>query len=153
MAKQKTKGTNPVGRVAREKANLVANDSLQTRAPGAGPGNSQSAARAHEAGFGGSVQGERAGAGSQQAAWSARQQAQRMRARAEEERQGLARQSGYGGAQQSQSAGSEESPLGAGSSMQRGNDQPADRDQPSNASDAGAGRARPSSQRSGRSGS
>lgn len=118
MAKQKTKGANLVGRVSREKAIPVANDSLQTRAPGAGPGNAQSATRAQGLGFGGSAQGERAGAGSQQAGWSSRQQAQRMRARVEQERQGLAQQSGYGGIQQDQRAGSEESSAGAGSSMQ-----------------------------------
>ncbi|MFD2367160.1 hypothetical protein [Pseudoduganella sp. GCM10020061] len=116
MAKQKTKGNNVVGRVSKEKAIPVANDSLQTRAPGAGPGNLQSGNRGQSLGFGGSWQGERGGPGTQQASWSSRQQAQRMRARAEEERLGAARQSGYGGSQQSQAAGSEESahgPIGA----------------------------------------
>lgn len=145
MAKQKTKGTNLVGRVAREKANPVANDSLQTRAPGAGPGNRQSVARPQELGFGGSVQGERGSPGSQQAGWSSRQQAQRMRARAEEERQGQAQQSGYGGAQQYQVAGSEESPVGPDSSMQREGNQGRDPEQASNASRPGANRSSSSS--------
>ena len=57
-------------------------------------------------GFGGSVQGERGGPGSQQSSWSARQQAQRLRARAEEANMGQSRQSGYGGNEQDQRAGS-----------------------------------------------
>jgi hypothetical protein len=142
MAKQNGKGTNMVGRVAKEKGNLVASDSLQTRAPGAGPGNTQSATRGPVEGFGGSAQGERAGAGSQQAGWSSRQQAQRLRARAEEERQGLQQQSGYGGAQQYQVAGSEESPTGA--SMQSSGEH-TDRNQAANAREPGANRTRSSS--------
>lgn len=69
-------------------------------------------------GFGGSEQGERGGPGTQQAGWSARQQAQRMQARAEEARQGLPQQSGYGGAEQKQHAGSQESPIGPAGSEQ-----------------------------------
>ena len=145
MAKQKTKGTNLVGRVAREKAITVASDSLQTRAPGAGPGNRQSVPQSQALGFGGSAQGERGSPGSQQAGWSSRQQAQRMRARAEEERQGQAQQSGFGGAQQYQVAGSEESPVGPDSSLQRGGKQGRDPEQASNASRPGAQRASSSS--------
>lgn len=141
MAKQKTKGTNLVGRVSREKAIPVASDSLQTRAPGAGPGNQQSANRAAVLGFGGSRQGERGGAGTQQAGWSSRQQAQRMRDRAEQERQGMAQQPGYGGSQQSQVAGSEESPTGPASSVQSAGDRGMEGNQAATARDPGASRA------------
>jgi hypothetical protein len=145
MTKQKTKGTNLVGRVSKEQAIPVASDSLQTRAPGAGPGNLQSATRAPAMGFGGSEQGERGGPGTQQAGWSSRQQAQRMRDRAEQERQGQAQQSGYGGSQQAQRAGSEESATGPASSMQSADDRGTDRNQAANARGPGANRARSSS--------
>ncbi|HEU4851885.1 MAG TPA: hypothetical protein VFT37_07000 [Telluria sp.] len=111
-ARKTSKGANNTPRTSKEKANVVAEGSLQTRAPGAGPGNSMQHARPALAGFGGSVQGERGGPGSQQSSWSARQQAQRLRARAEEGGLGQSRQSGYGGNEQDQRAGSEESAQG-----------------------------------------
>lgn len=111
-ARKTSKGANQTPRTSREKANVVAEGSLQTRAPGAGPGNSMQNGRTPLAGFGGSVQGERGGPGSQQSSWSARQQAQRLRARTEESSLGQSRQSGYGGNEQEQRAGSEESPQG-----------------------------------------
>lgn len=141
MAKQKSKGINVVGRVGREKSITVASGSLQTRAPGAGPGNRQSVARSPLLGFGGSEQGERGGPGTQQAGWSSRQQAQRMRARAEEERQGMA---GQGSMQQSQAGGAGETTAGAGASMQRGGGQGQDAVPAPNANRPEANRSRAS---------
>jgi len=145
MAKQKTKGHNLVGRVSKEKANTVADDSLQTRSPGAGPGSMQSAMQSRPLGFGGSVRGERGGPGSQQASWSARQQAQRMRARAEQERLGEAQQSGYGGMQQEQFAGAQEADGGGRGSGQGGGKQDSSRNQAANAGPGEANRVRSSS--------
>jgi hypothetical protein len=117
--------------VSREKAVLVAENSRQTKPPGAhqpGSANVQSASR-EEAGAtirdrpplqplsGG---GERGGAGAQQAGWSSRQQAERIEARAEELRLGEPQQSGYGGLQQDQRAGSQESPVGPPKKWQTG---------------------------------
>jgi hypothetical protein len=50
----------------------------------------------------GSLQGNGGGNGAQQAGWSARQSAQRMQARGEEDRMNASRQSGYGGIEQQQ---------------------------------------------------
>jgi hypothetical protein len=104
--------------VSKEKSIPVADDSLQTRPPGAGPprGNEQSSSE--PAGFGGDEAGERGGPGSQQTGWSSRQQAERIVARGEESRLGMPQQSGYGGAEQDQHAGSQESPTGPPSSQQ-----------------------------------
>jgi hypothetical protein len=110
----------PARRVSKEKAIPVANDSLQTKAPGAGPGpsrgNEQSSSQ--QRGFGGDEAGERGGPGAQQTGWSSRQQAERIQARGEESRLGMPQQSGYGGAEQDQHAGSQESPTGPPSSQQ-----------------------------------
>lgn len=110
----------PPPRVSKEKANTVASDSLQTKAPGAGPGpsrgNMQSSSQ--QGGFGGGEAGQRGGPGAQQTGWSSRQQAERIIARGEESRLGMPQQSGYGGAQQDQHAGSQESPTGPPSSQQ-----------------------------------
>ncbi len=62
----------------------------------------------------------RGGPGNQQGGWSARQQGQRIQERAEEERLGEPRQSGYGGLEQYQHAGSQESPIGPSGSAQSG---------------------------------
>jgi hypothetical protein len=110
----------PPPRVSKEKAIPVANDSLQTKAPGAGPGpsrgNMQSSST--QGGFGGTEVGQRGGPGAQQTGWSSRQQGGRIMARGEESRLGKPQQSGYGGAEQNQHAGSQESPTGPPSSQQ-----------------------------------
>jgi len=116
--KHKSDGNKQIRRVAKEKSNPVAEGSLQSKAPGAGPserGNQQSAgthAPSIDNPGGGSSMGDRGGAGAQQSGWSARQQAERMKGRAEEARQGEAQQSGHGGAEQYQHASSQESPTG-----------------------------------------
>ncbi len=94
---------------AKEKIVPVAEGSLQSRAPGSGPGPLHN----RQSGWLGNRQAENmasngsqaAGNGSVQAGWSARQQAQRMQARAESDRQGLSRQSGYGGLEQKRKLG------------------------------------------------
>jgi hypothetical protein len=108
----------PPPRVSKEKAIPVASDSLQTKAPGAGPsqGNEQSASQ--QGSFGADEVGQRGGPGAQQTGWSSRQQAGRIIARGEESRLGMPQQSGYGGAEQDQHAGSQESPTGPPSSQQ-----------------------------------
>jgi hypothetical protein len=102
--------------MAREKGIPVASDSMQTRPPGsrqsgsadvlsanAEQGTSYLRNRNAEQGeYTGSAQGDRGAGTAQHAGWSSRQQAQRMQARAEEERLGAARQSGEPVAQQEQ---------------------------------------------------
>lgn len=118
---QKGQGAEGAGKgegAAKEKMVTVDEDSQQARAPGSvSPerGNQQSARE--DDGI-----GERGGVGAQQTGWSARQSAERLRARQEEERLGQSRQSGYGGSEQSQRAGSQESPTGPARS-QTGTDQ------------------------------
>jgi hypothetical protein len=121
--KQKRREKNIGLSVSREKAVPVAENSLQTKPPGAhqpGSANVQSASREE---LGAAIRnrpplqpvpggGERGGAGAQQTGWSSRQQAERIEARAEEVRLGEPQQSGYGGLQQDQHAGSQESPTG-----------------------------------------
>jgi hypothetical protein len=92
----------PPPRMSKGKANTVANDSLQTRAPGAGPGSSRGNMQSGS-GFGASEAGPRGGPGAQQTGWSSRQQADRIMARGEESRLGEAQQR----------AGSQESPTEA----------------------------------------
>ena len=115
----KQKGPDSVrGRgIAKEKTVTVADGSLQPRAPGwvaPGSANVQSA-NIEQQGAAlrsrGSLQG--GGGGSQQAGWSARQSAQRMQARGEEDRLNASRQSGYGGMEQQQKGGSLESSTGS----------------------------------------
>jgi hypothetical protein len=131
-----SQGKSPDDKRARAntKTNIesVTPDSLQTRAPGAaqkGSANVQSASVEQEGTSmrdRGSLQGsldedvgsQRGGAGAQQAGWSARQKGERMSARAEEDRQGLPQQSGYGGLEQKQHAGSQESVTGPKGSRQ-----------------------------------
>jgi hypothetical protein len=108
----------PPPRVSKEKAIPVANDSLQTKAPGAGPGPSRGNMQSSVPGGPGGAAGGRGGPGTQQTGWSSRQQAERIIARGEESRLGMPQQSGYGGAEQNQHAGSQESPTGPPSSQQ-----------------------------------
>jgi hypothetical protein len=110
----KQKGPDSVrGRgIAKEKTVTVADGSLQPRAPGwvaPGSANVQSA-NIEQQGAAlrsrGSLQGNGGGNGAQQAGWSARQSAQRMQARGEEDRMNASRQSGYGGMEQQQASSS-----------------------------------------------
>jgi hypothetical protein len=122
MTKQKGPDTVRARGIAKEKTVPVANGSLQPRAPGwvaPGSANVQSA-NIEQMGAAlrarGSLQGkgmgdlnvgsQRGGGGAQQAGWSARQSAQRMQARGEEDRVNASRQSGYGGMEQKQATGS-----------------------------------------------
>ncbi|GAB3406302.1 hypothetical protein NX774_21525 [Massilia agilis] len=111
-SKQKGQGPNKAG--TKEKIVPVAEGSLQSRSPGAGPGKleDRDAGLLHGSRQSENMQsqgGQYGGAGSQQSGWSARQQAQRMQARAEEQRRGESQQSGYGGLEQYQHAGAQES--------------------------------------------
>ena len=128
MSKQKGPDTTHSRGIAKEKTVTVAEDSQQPRAPGwvaPGSANVQSA-NIEQLGAAlrsrGTLQGsldnanvgsQRGGAGAQQAGWSARQSAQRMQARGEEDRMNASRQSGYGGMEQQQKSGSLESPTGS----------------------------------------
>ncbi|WP_051110018.1 hypothetical protein [Massilia niastensis] len=122
-SKEKVKGGDNRARgVAKPKGVTVAEGSLQSRAPGyVMPGGPDSPfPREHT----GSMQsdlsrGTRGGAGAQQNGWSARQQAQRMQARGEQDRLGQSRQSGSG-MEQYQHAGSQESATGSSGSLQSG---------------------------------
>jgi hypothetical protein len=114
----KSKQKGPAPRVKKEKAIPVANDSLQTKAPGAGPSRGNLQSSLPQPGFGADEAGVRGGPGAQQTGWSSRQQAERIMARGEESRLGMPQQSGYGGNEQDQHAGSQESPTGPPSSQQ-----------------------------------
>jgi len=135
MTKQKGPDSVRARGIAKEKIVPVAEGSLQPRAPGwvaPGGANVQSAnieqqgaalrARGSLQGGGGdaNVGSQRGGGAAQQAGWSARQSAQRMQARGEEDRLNAPRQSGYGGTEQQQKAGSQESPTGPSGSLQTG---------------------------------
>jgi hypothetical protein len=136
MSKQKGPDSVRARGIAKEKTMTVAEGSQQPRAPGwvaPGSANVQSAnieqqgATLRSRGWlqdsgGGdqNVGSQRGGAGAQQAGWSARQSAQRMQARGEEDRLNASRQSGYGGMEQAQHAGSQESTTGPQGSMQSG---------------------------------
>jgi hypothetical protein len=94
----------------------VAEGSLQSKTPGGGPGprgNEQFSLNrgSRQAGNMASQGGQYGGVASQQPRFSARQQAQRMQARAEEERRGEAQQSGWGGVEQYQHSGAQQSPV------------------------------------------
>jgi hypothetical protein len=111
MTKQKGPDSVRARGIAKEKTMTVAEGSQQPRAPGwvaPGSANVQSAnieqqgAALRSRGW---LQGG-GGGGTQQAGWSARQSAQRMQARGEEDRLNASRQSGYGGLEQQQKAGS-----------------------------------------------
>ena len=126
MTKQKGPDSTRSRGIAKEKIMPVAEGSQQPRAPGwvaPGSANVQSA-NIEQMGAAlrsrGSLQGgldnvgsQRGGAGAQQAGWSARQSAQRMQARGEEDRLNASRQSGYGGMEQQQKGGSLESSTGS----------------------------------------
>ena len=124
-SKEKIKaGDNRARGSAKPKTLMVAEGSLQSRAPGyVMPGGLDTP---FPKGNTGSMQsdssgrGQRAGAGSQSGGWSARQQALRMQARGEQDRLGESRQSGHG-MEQYQQAGSQESPIGPDKSRQTGN--------------------------------
>ena len=98
-SKEKVKGGDNRARgSAKPKTLMVAEGSLQSRAPGyVMPGGLDTP---FPKGNTGSMQsdstgrGQRAGAGSQTGGWSARQRAQRMQARGEQDRLGESRQSG-----------------------------------------------------------
>lgn len=128
MSKQKGPDTTHSRGIAKEKTVTVAQDSQQPRAPGwvaPGSANVQSAnieqqgasLRARGSLQGGidnaNVGSQRGGAGAQQAGWSARQSAQRMQARGEEDRLNATRQSGYGGMEQQQTGGALEPSTGS----------------------------------------
>ena len=128
MSKQKGPDSTRARGIAKEKIVPVAEGSQQPRAPGwvaPGSANVQSA-NIEQQGASlrarGSLQGgidnanigsQRGGPGAQQAGWSARQSAQRMQARGEEDRLNASRQSGYGGMEQQQKGGSLESSTGS----------------------------------------
>ena len=103
-SKEKVKGVDTHSRgSAKPKSLTVAEGSLQTRAPGyVMPGGLDTP---FPRGNTGSMQseissrGQRAGAAMPSSGWSARQQAQRMQARGEQDRLGSARQSSNGNAQ------------------------------------------------------
>jgi hypothetical protein len=119
MSKQKDLDSNRSRNIGKEKIVPVAEGSQQPRAPGwvaPGSANVQSA-NIEQMGAAlrsrGSLQGpldspnvgsERGGAGAQQAGWSARQSAQRMQARGEEDRLNASRQSGNGGMETSRTS-------------------------------------------------
>ena len=124
-SKEKVKGGDNRARgIAKPKTLTVAEGSLQSRAPGyVMPGGFDTP---FPKAFTGSMQsdtagrGQRAGAGAQTGGWSARQQAQRMQARGEQDRLGQSQQSGSGGIEQYQQAGSQESPTGPANALQNG---------------------------------
>jgi hypothetical protein len=123
MTKQKGPDSVRARGIAKEKTVTVANGSQQPRAPGwvAPGGASVQSANIEQQGAAlrarGSLQGNGmgdqnvgsqrgGGGGAQQAGWSARQSAQRMQARGEEDRLNASRQSGYGGMEQQQASAS-----------------------------------------------
>jgi hypothetical protein len=123
-SKEKVKGGDNRARgIAKPKTLTVAEGSLQSRAPGyVMPGGFDTP---FPKAFTGSMQsettgrGQRAGAGSQTGGWSARQQAQRMQARGEQDRLGQKQQSGNG-MEQYQHAGSQQSASGPDNARQTG---------------------------------
>jgi len=122
-SKEKVKGGDNRARgIAKPKTLMVAEGSLQSRAPGyVMPGGLDTP---FPKGNTGSMQsdssgrGQRAGAGSQAGGRSARQQAQRIQARGEQDRLGESRQSGNGASQQRQDSVGETA-AEAGSKRQR----------------------------------
>lgn len=140
MSSKKQKGhSGNASAFAKPKTVPVAEGSLQSKSPGGGPGrrgNEQSSLipGSRQAGNTGSQGGQYGGIGTQQPRFSARQQAQRMQARAEEDRRGEAQQSGWGGIEQYQHAGSQETSVakpGSGRGGPSSAHAPASADQPS----------------------
>lgn len=114
MSSKKQKIGNHSSTFAKPKIVAVAEGSLQSRAPGAGPGKRANEQNSFDLGSRqaanmASQGGQYGGIASQQPRFSARQQAQRMQARAEESRRGEAQQSGWGGMEQYQHGGSQQS--------------------------------------------
>jgi hypothetical protein len=126
MTKQKGPDSVRARGIAKEKIVPVAEGSLQPRAPGwvAPGGASVQSANIEQQGAAlrsrGSLQGGGGGGGAQQAGWSARQSAQRVQARGEEDRMNASRQSGYGGMEQKQRSGSQESATGTSEQGSKG---------------------------------
>ena len=131
MTKQKGPDSTRSRGIAKEKMVPVAEGSQQPRAPGwvaPGGANVQSA-NIEQQGAAlrarGSLQGgvdenlgsQRGGAGAQQAGWSARQSAQRMQARGEEDRMNASRQ-GDQAAQPAPDSGSKKGKKGSGGAGQ-----------------------------------
>ncbi|NNG25869.1 hypothetical protein [Telluria aromaticivorans] len=121
-SKEKVKGGDNRARgIHKPKVMTVAEGSLQSRAPGyVMPGGADTLFPKANLG---SMQadlnrGTRNGVGTQHGAWSARQQAQRMQARGEQDRLGQIQQSN--GMEQQQSAGSLQSSSGNSGSRQSG---------------------------------
>jgi len=118
-SKEKVKGGDNRARgIAKPKTLTVAEGSLQSRAPGyVMPGGLETP---FPKGNTGSMQsdvgrGQRAGAGSESGGWSARQQAQRMQARGEQDRLNQSRQTGS----QERQGPSDESSSGSDSGRNR----------------------------------
>lgn len=125
MSSKKQKGHNQSSTFAKPKIVPVAEGSLQSKTPGGGPGprgNEQNSLTrgSRQSGNLASQGGQYGGIASQQPRFSARQQAQRMQARAEEDRLGEGRQSGWGGLEQYQHAGSQQSQVAEPSSPAAG---------------------------------
>jgi len=121
------KSKHEAGRsAAKPKINPVAEGSLKGRTGGSVPadldrGNQQ---LVREAMPGTDGAGTRGGAGTQQTGWGARQHGERLDKRAEESRQGVSQQSGYGGTEQKQHAGSQESATGPAGKRQTDESRP-----------------------------
>lgn len=116
MSSKKPKGHNQSTTFAKPKIVPVAEGSLQSKKPGGGPGSRGSEQNSLTRGSRQSANmasqgGQYGGIATQQPRFSARQQAQRMQARAEEERRGEGRQSGWGGMEQYQHAGAQQSEI------------------------------------------
>lgn len=116
MSSKKQKAGNHSTSFAKPRVVTVAEGSLQSRAPGAGPGpraNEQNSLNrgSRQAANMASQGGQYGGIATQQPRFSARQQAQRMQARAEESRRGESQQSGWGGMEQYQHGGAQQSQI------------------------------------------
>jgi len=125
-SREKVKGADNRSRgIAKPKTLTVAEGSLQTRAPGyVMPGGFDTPfPKSHTGSMQSDLSGsrsQRSGSAVQAAGWSARQQAQRIQARGEQDRLGQSQQSGSGGIEQYQQAGSQESPTGPANALQNG---------------------------------
>jgi hypothetical protein len=167
MTKQKGPDSVRARGIAKEKIVPVANGSLQPRAPGwvaPGSANVQSA-NIEQMGAAlrarGSLQGngmgdlnvgsQRGGGGAQQAGWSARQSAQRMQARGEEDRLNASRQSGYGGMEQEQRGSTQASQGSSPGSMQSADGASRQHEQKQNsASNSASGKSKKSGRKAGK---
>jgi hypothetical protein len=114
MSSKKQKAGNHSSTFAKPRIVPVAEGSLQSKTPGGGPGpraNEQNSLNrgSRQAANMASQGGQYGGIATQQPRFSARQQAQRMQARAEESRRGESQQSGWGGMEQDQHGGAQQS--------------------------------------------